>query len=71
MQRQSWMRLILTYQKTAPYYEPRGDMDAREAISLIRQSGGVSVIAHPYHYGLVDSYPVFCLAGAQGHRSIS
>ncbi len=50
----------------SPYYEPRGDMDAREAIELIRGSGGIAVIAHPYHYGLVDLIPYFVSQGLGG-----
>jgi 3',5'-nucleoside bisphosphate phosphatase len=50
----------------SPYYEPRGDMDAREAIELVRDSGGVSVLAHPYHYGLVEYIPYLASQGLSG-----
>lgn len=37
---------------STPYYVPREYIQPREGISLIRQAGGVPILAHPLHYKL-------------------
>lgn len=37
-----------------PYFEPRKDIDSLLALRLLLEAGGVPVIAHPAHYGVVD-----------------
>lgn len=38
-----------------PFYIPRRKLDPRQAIELIRQAGGVAVLAHPILYNLPES----------------
>ena len=38
--------------KGMPYYEPRACLQLREATSLIRRAGGITVIAHPVSLGI-------------------
>ncbi len=37
-----------------PFYVPRKYIEPSEAIELIRKSGGISILAHPLHYGLEE-----------------
>ncbi|MGI6217511.1 MAG: PHP domain-containing protein [Coriobacteriales bacterium] len=40
--------------KGCPFYVERDDIDAEDAVKLIVGAGGMPVIAHPAHYGVVD-----------------
>ncbi len=40
---------------TTPYYVPREYIQPEEGIDLIRQAGGVPILAHPLHYKLSQS----------------
>lgn len=40
---------------TTPYYVPREYIQPEEGIELIRQAGGVAILAHPLHYKLPQS----------------
>ena len=38
-----------------PYYVPRKYIEPEEAITLIKNAGGVPVLAHPLHYKLREA----------------
>ena len=40
---------------TTPYYVPRKYIEPEEGIELIRNAGGVPILAHPLHYKLKES----------------
>ena len=40
---------------STPYYVPRKYIEPEEGIELIRQAGGIPVLAHPLHYKLAGS----------------
>ncbi|HEY75737.1 MAG TPA: PHP domain-containing protein [Thermoflexia bacterium] len=49
-----------------PAYVPRLRLTPPEVIETIHQAGGVAVLAHPAHSGVVDRVPEFVALGLQG-----
>ncbi len=49
-----------------PAYVPRLRLTPAEVIEAIREAGGVAVLAHPAHSGVVDRIPEFVALGLQG-----
>ncbi len=52
--------------RNGPAYVPRLRMSPVEVIGLIRQAGGVAVLAHPATSGVVESIPTLASLGLQG-----
>jgi len=52
--------------RNGPAYVPRYDLQAAEAVSLIRQAGGIAVWAHPGHTQGDEMLPELIAAGLQG-----
>lgn len=50
----------------APAYVPRYKLTSEEGIALIRESGGVAVLAHPGAHHLEEGIPAWIDAGLQG-----
>ena len=52
--------------RDGPAYSPRLRLTPREAITAIHQAGGVAVLAHPAHSGVLDRVEEFTTYGLQG-----
>ncbi len=50
----------------APAYVPRYKLSPEEGITLVREAGGVAVLAHPGVHGLSKSIPKWIESGLQG-----
>lgn len=50
----------------APAYVPRYKLSPEEGITLVREAGGVTVLAHPGVYGLWKDVPQWIESGLQG-----
>ncbi len=49
-----------------PAYAPKYDLSPREACRLIRETGGIPVLAHPHHLGGDELLPELVKAGIEG-----
>ncbi len=54
-----------------PAYVPRLRLTPPEVIEAIHRAGGVAVLAHPAHSGVVDRIPEFVALGLQGVEAVS
>lgn len=50
----------------APFFTPQDDLDLLKAIRLVREQGGVTVLAHPALYHLTDLIPMLSRNGLMG-----